>query len=110
MMKVLLNHIALNVKEFDWYEKFFREVCQMNSYRQESVSPDRKIWFTEGIQLNETTEDLPVKGIYDHIGMHADDVAAFVKAAKEAGCGDVPGKDNWFTLPNGVKVEVKCYS
>lgn len=109
-MGIVLNHVALNVKDFDWYVNFFRTVCGMNSYREDDVAPNRKIWFTEGIQLNETTEDLPVKGIYDHFGFHADDVAAFVSAAKAAGCGDVPGKGHWFTLPNGVKVEVKCYS
>lgn len=109
-MNISLNHTALNVKDFDWYERFFRMVCGMSSYREDGVSPDRKIWFSEGIQLNETTEDLPARGICDHIGFHADDVAAFVSAAKAAGCGDVPGKDHWFTLPNGVKVEVKCYS
>ena len=98
-MSIFLNHIALNVKDFDWYEHFFRTVCSMNSYREDGVSPNRKIWFSEGIQLNETTEELPVKGIYDH-----------VSAAKAAGCTDVPGKSHWFMLPNGVKVEVKCYS
>ncbi len=82
----------------------------MSSYREDNVSPNRKIWFSEGIQLNETTKDLPVKGIYDHIGVHADDVSGFVKTAKAAGCGDVPGKDHWFVLPNGVRIEVKCYS
>ena len=110
IMSIFLNHIALNVKDFDWYEHFFRTVCSMNSYREDGVSPNRKIWFSEGIQLNETTEELPVKGIYDHVGFHAEDAAGFVSAAKAAGCSDVPGKAHWFMLPNGVKVEVKCYS
>lgn len=109
-MNVHLNHTALNVKDFDWYADFFRNVCGMSSYREEGTAPGRKIWFTEGIQLNESTEDLAPAGIFDHLGFHAGDIGAFVAAAKAAGCGDVTGKANWFTLPNGVMVEVKTYS
>lgn len=109
-MNIHLNHTALNVKDFDWYADFFRTVCGMSSYREDGDRPNRKIWFTEGIQLNEADTDREPAGIFDHIGFHADDVAIFVSAAKAAGCKDIPGKAHWFMLPNGIKVEVKKYT
>lgn len=109
-MKACINHTAINVIDFDWYRDFFEHVCAMHSYREDGAAPARKIWFTEGIQLNEVSSELPVRAALDHIGFHSDDVFALVAEAIENGCSPVPGKPHWFALPNGVQIEVKNYN
>lgn len=38
-MKTVLNHVAVNVKDFNWYKEFFENVCNMDSYREEVGLP-----------------------------------------------------------------------
>lgn len=52
-MKPHLHHAALNVADLDWYAAFFQETFAMEVRRTSGEAPARKIWFSEGIQLNE---------------------------------------------------------
>jgi extradiol dioxygenase family protein len=106
-MKTQLNHIALNVQDFDWYQNFFQEVFDMKIQRERGETPARQLWFVQGIQLNECPSDEETGGIYDHLGFVVEDVPMLKELAIRHGCKHLEGKDHWFVLPNGVKVELK---
>lgn len=109
-MKAQISHVAINVKDFEWHVRFFQDVFGMTIARMDGDRPDRKVWFEQGIQVNET-EDASLEqapGCADHIGIHTDDVEAVLRKSREYGCTSVPGKgEHWFQLPNGVKFELK---
>lgn len=109
-MKARIHHAALNVVDFDWYRGFFETVFCMQANRFQGEAPHRQLWFPEGIQLNEVTEEGTLGDVCDHISLGVDDVPT--EAAAEAiahGCAPLPGKAHWFLLPNGVRVELKPY-
>lgn len=106
-MKTQLNHTALNVKDFDWYLNFFLEVFEMEIQRELGEAPERKVWLKQGIQLNEVSAEGEMGQIYDHLGFVVEDVPALKALAVRHGCACLPGKDHWFILPNGVRVELK---
>lgn len=106
-MKTQLNHTALNVKDFDWYLKFFQDVFCMEIQRTRGEAPNRQVWMKQGIQLNEVSEDSIPGKLYDHLGFVVEDVKALKELAVLHGCSPLEGKDHWFVLPNGVKVELK---
>jgi len=106
-MKTQLNHTALNVKDFDWYLNFFLEVFDMEIQRELGEAPERKVWLAQGIQLNEVPKEEEMGQLYDHLGFVVEDVPALKALAVEHGCACLPGKDHWFLLPNGVRVELK---
>ncbi len=105
-MKSQLHHAALNVQDIKWYTAFFQEVFGMEIRKTAGAAPAQKIWFVEGIQLNECRETPVVGGAYDHISIAVPDVAGTVDAALKAGCTPLPNGAHWFALPNGVKVEL----
>lgn len=105
-MKPQLHHIALNTADLDWYIDFFQQVFSMELRKTSGEAPDRKVWFHEGIQLNESvTADGP-GGVYDHIAIGVPDVPSYAAAALAAGCKPLPQGEHWLALPNGVKLEL----
>lgn len=105
-MKPKLHHIALNVCDMEWYAALFQEIFHLEIRKREGTAPYRKIWFFEGLQLNECV-DIPAQGdICDHISFSTSNIEETVEAALTAGCMPVPNKKNWFALPNGLKVEL----
>ena len=113
-MRTAIHHAALNVKEYEWYRHFFENVFHMTAERIAGDAPHRQLWFAEGIQLNETPEEvsaLPAGNACDHISLGVDIPEAEAAArAIEAGCRPVPGKPaHWFALPDGVLIELKPY-
>ena len=106
-MKTQLNHTALNVKEFDWYFDFFQRVFDMEVQRERGDRPGRQVWFKQGVQLNEVAADEVPGKLYDHLGFVVEDVPALKALAVKNGCTHLEGKDHWFILPNGVRIELK---
>ena len=102
-----IHHVALNVRDLDWYAAFFRDVFGMTVQRTDGERPKRRIWFCEGVQLNECEAE-PVRGnACDHFSLGVDDVPAAVEAAVKAGCAPLPEGAHWVALPNGVRLELK---
>ena len=110
-MRSQLHHLCIAVKEFDWYLKFFEEVFGMTIERTAKEAPHRQLWFDQGIQLKEVTEEelLENGNIIDHISLGVDDIPATVAEALAHGCPALPNGEHWFALPNGVKIELKPY-
>ena len=105
-MKSQLHHVALNVSDLDWYTHFFQEVFGMGIRKTTGTALERKLWFNEGIQLNESPGAPPAGGACDHISIAVPDIPETKEAALKAGCTPLPGKAHWFILPNGVMVEL----
>ena len=110
-MKAKIHHISLAVKDFDWYTAFFKDVFSMTVERTQGEKPKRQLWFAEGIQINEVTEDRQTSDaeVCDHfsIGVDIDPVEA-ANIAKAHGCSEAYGKGaHWCVLPNGALLEMK---
>ncbi len=104
-MKGLLHHVALCVKEFDWYVEFFEQIFEMNVRKTAGEGSARKLWFQEGIQINETTEDTVAGTACDHISLQVENSSDAVQECLRRGCKKASNGDNWIALPNGAKVE-----
>jgi len=105
-MTAQLHHIALAVRDFEESVKFFREVFSMEVRREEGEAPHRRIWFRQGIQLNEDLNAPVEPGMYHHIGMGVDDMAQAICRAKAYGCTQLPGKDKWLVTKDGLLIEL----
>ena len=117
-MKTKIHHAAVNVCELDWYAGFFQDVFGMTVERTAGEAPSRQIWFREGIQLIEKAEGGKAGGQTvlahegcDHISLGVDeDPVCMAKRAVDRGGKPVEGKgEHWFSLPNGVQIELKPY-
>lgn len=99
-----IHHVAISIVEFDQYVELFKKIG-MNVQRTTGEAPQRQIWFTEGIQLKETSV-LKIGNNIDHIALCVNNIEATVKIAFENGCHSFSQGENWFLLPNGIVVEL----
>lgn len=103
-MKTNIHHVAITVSEFDQYAELFKQVFEMQVEKKSGQKPNRKIWFRQGIQLNECSSPSP---LFDHIGISAGNQEELLTRAQKYGCTPLPEGSNWFALPNGIRVELK---
>lgn len=101
-----VHHVAVNSANFEETVRFFEEVLQMEVSRTTGEAPARKLWFQQGIQVNEIPSGDPASGLYDHIGIQVTDKAVTLKKAAAFGCAPVPGKPHWFSTPDGLVIEL----
>lgn len=106
-MNTQLNHVALSVEEFEWHVHFFHEVLGMSIKKSAGEKPTRKIWFNEGIQLNEVTKTIEDIGVCNHLGIETSDVRQTLKRAYLNGCTESSQGEQWFCLPSGIVIELK---
>ncbi|MDD5952738.1 MAG: VOC family protein [Oscillospiraceae bacterium] len=102
-MQVQLHHVAICTDQFEASVQFYKDVFGMTVDRTQGEAPHRKVWFCEGIQLNEGT---PAGNSLDHIGLWVPDQAATLEKAKAHGCKGIEGRPNWFLTPQGVVIEL----
>lgn len=101
----VLHHIAISVDDIAKYQKLF-ERLGMTVQRKNGISPNQQIWFHEGIQLKENFSSLKNGTNIDYIALQCSDIENVVKVAIENGCSLDSRGDNWFVLPNGIRVEI----
>ncbi|MDO4478101.1 MAG: VOC family protein [Lachnospiraceae bacterium] len=104
-----LHHAALNVVELDWYTDFFKTVFGMSVRKTAGSAPARKIWFEEGIQLNEcagNADNADGSSAYDHLAIAVEDKDVLIREALAHDCTRGQEGPNWIYLPNGVKIEL----
>lgn len=110
-MRSNIHHVSLSVKDFDWYVDFFSKVFEMTVERTRGEKPSRILWFSQGIQINEVSEDRhqTQPAVCDHISIGVDiDPVEASEIAKANGCHTADGKGaHWFALPNDVLIELK---
>ena len=101
-----LDHVALCVKEYDWYISFFENVFEMKIKKESGAEPERKVWFDKGMPLIESKEK-PIPGtLYDHIAFKADDKEVIYTRLKAQGCKEYLQKENWFIVRDALVVEI----
>lgn len=108
-MRSMLHHVCIGVRNFDWYLDFFQEVFGMTVERTAKEAPHRQLWFDQGIQLKELTEDSTFGTFCDHISIGVDDIPATVAHAVSKGCKPLAKGAHWFELPEGGEIELKPY-
>ncbi len=101
-----LHHVCICTNEYDKYVALFEELFGLTVNRTLGDAPARKLWFNEGVQINELTVDEENGTSVDHISLGVDDVPAVVLDALENGCTQLPNGAHWIALPNGVKIEL----
>lgn len=101
-----LHHASISVQNLDWYQNFFETVFEMTIRKTAGTAPKRQIWFHEGIQLNECQEEKIGGSAVDHISLAVENITEIVDAALKNGCTANPKGAHWFTLPNGVNLEL----
>ena len=106
-MIATIHHVALNVKDYDWYVRFFEEVFEMTVERQKGEAPKRQVWFNEGIQLDEVEDMGEMGSMYSHIGIASDDWDTVIERAVARGCTQYADKKHWFDMPDGFAIELK---
>ena len=102
-----LHHTAVNAVNFEETVKFFQELFDMEVLKTNGEAPHRKLWFRQGIQVNEVTEVVPDGNVYDHIGIRVDDRERTLAKARAMGCKAMDGKPaHWFLTPEGIVIEL----
>lgn len=99
-----IHHVAITVNEYEKYVALF-ESLGMTIQKTRGEAPHRQLWFNEGIQLNEVAEEERA-GKIDHIALGTETVSDLLETAMSVGCSKIPEKERWFTLPDGIKVEL----
>ena len=105
-MAAQLHHVALTSAHFEQTVRFYKEVFRMEVDRMAGQAPERKLWFREGIQINEVSVECSGNGQWDHMGMKVTDKQQLLERAFAAGCTLAPGKKDWIVTPDGVVIEL----
>ena len=102
-----LHHMAVNTANFETTVRFFEELFDMEVLKTNGEAPHRKLWFQQGIQVNEATQMIPGGNVYDHIGIWVDDRERTLAKAHAMGCKAMDGKPaHWFLTPEGIVIEL----
>lgn len=102
-----LHHMAVNTTDFEKTVGFFQELFDMQVRRTQGEAPNRKLWFCQGIQVNEVPQTAPGGNTYDHIGIQVDNRPATLSKALALGCRPVEGKPaHWLQTPEGYLLEL----
>ncbi len=95
-----LDHIAIDVKDPDWYIHFFEECFGETVVKTAGT----KVWLKDGIQVNKTEEERSCAG---HVAFVVDDYEECLKKIyKYEDVHPSEGGYNWPCLPNGLVIEV----
>ncbi len=104
-MKAYIEHAAYNVKDMDWYLKFFEEAFELTPYRQRTTDGLRECWLDGGIQLCETREEQNQDGRCSHLCLLVYGLDELREKAIAMGAKEMP-KHHWLLLPDGLQLEM----
>lgn len=101
-----LHHVAINVQDFEWNLHLFQKLFHMKIKKTAGEKPNRKVWFYQGIQINECSSLSPDSSNYDHIAISVNNISETVTQALKMNCTPLSNGNNWFLLPEGTKIEL----
>ena len=103
-----LDHVAICSANLDMTIDFFETVFHMTILRESGERPFRKVWFQQGIQVNEISESGgEYDGIpYSHIAIRVTDETATRMKLMSYGCKNIDEKKNWFLTREGIIIEL----
>ena len=106
-MAGFLQHIAINTTRFEESVGFFESLFEMKVERIVGEKPQRQLWFRQGIQVNEVSEQITDGNQFDHLGFQVTNWQETRQKAAAMGCKDVEGKPHWFVTSDGIVIELK---
>ncbi len=101
---VELDHAALYVGDIDGCVEFFERTFKMSVVDDRRDDALRQAWLDGGIQLIE--KPCCGGGKLAHIAVACADVKERLAAALACGAKPFPGKENWFTAPGEIVIEL----
>lgn len=105
-MRVGIDHVALSVNEFDWYVDFFQTVFYMEIEKKAGEYPNRKIWFDQGIQLNESIKQGVAGELYHHIAIRVANPKMTYEKLDKIACKKSNKSDNWYIIKDVLLIEI----
>jgi catechol 2,3-dioxygenase-like lactoylglutathione lyase family enzyme len=102
-----LEHVAIWVKDIQWYIRFFEDVLGM-TMREVDGTPEapRQYWTVGGLQFIHAPQHDGPEGRLAHLGVMCEDLEAALNAANAYGVSEMPQGRNWLRLPDGLAVEL----
>jgi catechol 2,3-dioxygenase-like lactoylglutathione lyase family enzyme len=102
-----LEHTAVRVKDIQWHIRFFREALGMPvSGIQGSEDDPVQVWTVGGLQLVADKDYNGPEGRMVHLGIRTEDLEAALEEVYKWGVTEMPQGHNWFTLPDGLAIEL----
>lgn len=106
-VKAYIDHAAVFVSDLDWHVKFFDEVLDMKVKKtSEPGAALRQVWLEGGVQLIAAPNFAGPEGRLAHIGLFVDDLDTARERAHARGAKEMPQGKYWFSLPDGLCVEM----
>lgn len=108
--KSYLEHVAVRVKDVHWYINFFEKALGMGIRQLNgTIENPEQVWIG-GMQLTSSPdfegEDLTNERVW-HIGIFTEDLEeALTEVYSFEGVKELPQGRNWFSLPDGLSVEL----
>jgi len=105
--KSYLEHTAVRVKDIHWHIRFFQEALGMPVRSvQGAVDDPFQVWTVGGVQLVSDKGYNGPEGRMVHLGIMTEDLAAALEEVYKWGVTEMPQGHNWFTLPDGLALEL----
>jgi len=105
--KSYLEHTAIRVKDIQWHIRFFREALGMPVRSiQGSEDGPLQVWTVGGVQLVADRSYNGPEGRMVHLGIMTEDLEAALEEVYKWGVSEMPQGHNWFTLPDGLAIEL----
>jgi len=106
--RAYVEHVAIQVKDIDWYVRFFAEVLGLGVRAELAAQPHigRQVWVLGSVQLisNPTFEGPEAR--LAHLGIMVDDYDGVLERAAAFGVKALPAGPNWLALPDGLNIEI----
>ena len=105
--KAYVEHVAIRVKDIDWYIRFFNEVLGM-SVREvmETEGVTEKAWTVGGMQFNVDPGFNGPEGRLAHLGIMVENLEEVLAEAANWGVRELSMGRNWLALPDGLELEL----
>ncbi|WP_161979959.1 VOC family protein [Streptococcus sp. S784/96/1] len=100
-----LHHVAIATKKYDWYVEVFSNLFEMEKEKSVNIEGKRKIWFKQGIQINEVVDSSQLNGKLDHIALMVSNIEKLVGDAKSYGIQKMEQSGYWLQFPDGLSIE-----
>jgi len=105
--KSYLEHTAVRVKDIHWHIRFFQEALGMPVRSVQGAADDPiQVWTVGGVQLVADKSYNGPEGRMVHLGIMTEDLEAALEEVYKWGVTEMPQGHNWFTLPDGLAIEL----
>lgn len=105
--KAYVEHVAIRVRDINWHIRYFKEVLGMAIREvQGQDSEPQQVWMIGGVQLIAAPDLRSTETCLAHLGIMVNDLQRAIRETVVRGCKEMPQGQNWFSLPDGLLVEL----